>query len=556
MNYSCPHCGERHARGTERCPATGRPVLGDPSLVDRTLAQRYHLLRLLGDGGMGGVYKAADQVLRRFVAVKILHSAAAENPRSVARFEREARSSAAIGHPNIIDVLDFGRAGTEIPHVREGTPFLVMEYLRGRSLAHAITRSGPMDITRACRIASHTLAGLSAAHARGILHRDLKPANLMLVPHLGDRDFVKICDFGFAALLLPSEPIDDGKALTPERIIVGTPAYAAPERLRGDQRKRDPRIDLYGVGVLLFEMLTGRRPFDAPTIRKLAERVRNEPAPALHRIRPDIPTGLSEVVTRALAKDPKERWESADELADALVPFGGQPVPEEDEPTETFSMELIRIPGAERDGIRIDSLLSGESSTAGETGETTVPDTRRAYAGVVIHSVVAYVQQRFGQHGWRSLLEALSIQAQDTLSRDLSNESWIDEHIFTALLEEADRILGNGDLQLLVACGRAIGQHPSIRMPRQPVLDGVNRLPSVATRLVRGAEYRVLRSGQGFARLELREQGTPSLLLCVTMIGFLEQSLRQLGAVQAEVTLLSSRALGDTGSRFSLSWLE
>lgn len=300
------------------------------------MAGRYHLVRLLGDGGMGAVYKAADKVLRRFVAIKLLHPAVASNPKSVERFVREARSAASIGHPNIIDILDFGYA--------DEAPFLVMEYLRGRSLAHAIGTEGAVDVERACKIATHTLAGLAAAHDRGILHRDLKPANLMLIAHLGDKDFVKLCDFGFAALLTPQRRIDDeGKVLTPARTLVGTPAYAAPERLRGDDR-RDARIDVYSVGVLLFEMLAGVRPFDAPTFAELARKVRHEAPPSLRSLRRDCPPALDRVIQKALAKDPEDRWDNAETFAAALVPFGGRIIAVDDDlPSDSFTMDLLKI---------------------------------------------------------------------------------------------------------------------------------------------------------------------------------------------------------------------
>ncbi len=336
-NATCPHCGATHPAKLRRCPSTGLPLSGDPGLVGTTFAGRYRVVRMLGDGGMGAVYKAADSVLRRFVAIKLLHPAVAQNPSSVERFQREARTAAAIGHPNIIDILDFGYAGN--------TPFLVMEYVRGHSLAHTIGTEGPLAIRRACSIAAHTLAGLHAAHAGGILHRDLKPANLMLVAHLGDPDFVKICDFGFAALITPKRHLTDHEgALTPAHTLVGTPAYAAPERLRGDDRP-DPRTDVYAVGVVLFEMLAGRRPFDAPTIAELARKVRKEPAPSLRSIRRDIPPTLDRVVARALAKSRKDRWDDAKAFAEALVPFGGRMIPtHEAEPTsDTFTMTLMEI---------------------------------------------------------------------------------------------------------------------------------------------------------------------------------------------------------------------
>ncbi|MEZ4337186.1 MAG: serine/threonine-protein kinase [Sandaracinaceae bacterium] len=337
MPRKCPHCGARHPNGTLRCTATGRPIAGDPELVGRVVADRYHLVRMLGDGGMGSVYKAADRVLRRFVAIKLLHPTVAQNPSSVERFQREARAAAAIGHPNIIDIMDFGREGNR--------PYMVMEYLRGRSLSQVIAMDGQLSIKRACTIAIHTLAGLQAAHDRGILHRDLKPANLMLVVRFGDRNFVKVCDFGFAALVKTSST--DAKSLTPERTLVGTPAYAAPERLRGDD-KRDPRMDVYSVGVVLYEMLAGRRPFDAPTFRELARKVRKEPPPPLRDIRPDIPQVLERVVLKALAKDREERWDDAESFAEALFPFGGLRVPfRDDMPSESFTMEMMRIKARE-----------------------------------------------------------------------------------------------------------------------------------------------------------------------------------------------------------------
>jgi serine/threonine protein kinase len=304
----------------------------DQRLIGRTIAGRYSLVRLLGDGGMGAVYKAEDNVLRRFVALKLLHPAAAANPAAVERFLREAQAAASIGHPNIIDILDFGEA--------DGKPYLVMEYLRGRSLADVLQTDGPLDMKHACAVATHALAGLQGAHDRGILHRDLKPANLMLVMRFGDRSFVKLLDFGFAALLGGNLPSD--KTLTPARTLVGTPAYAAPERLRGDDR-RDPRTDLYSLGVVLYEMLAGVRPFDAGTFSELARKAQTEPPPSLRLYRPETPEGLERVILRALAKTPEERWPDAESFAAALVPFGGRVVDSDPEESDSLAMDLIKI---------------------------------------------------------------------------------------------------------------------------------------------------------------------------------------------------------------------
>ena len=326
---------------------------GDPRLVGTTLAGRYQLVRLLGDGGMGAVYKAADQVLRRFVAIKMLHPAVAQRPAAVERFQREARAAAAIGHPNIIDILDFGV---------DGQPYMVMEYLRGRSLSQVISAETALAIPRACSIAAHALAGLAAAHERGILHRDLKPANLMLVQRFGDKSFVKVCDFGFAALMGPTSA-EDGKTLTPARTLVGTPAYASPERLRGDDR-RDPRVDIYSIGVVLYEMIVGRRPFDGETFRDLARAVKHDPPPRVSKLRRDVPTQLDDVIQRALAKSPEERFRNAGEFAAALVPFGGRNIALNDEPSDSFTFEVwqIRQRDSRKQGTRPSIELPPESA--------------------------------------------------------------------------------------------------------------------------------------------------------------------------------------------------
>ncbi|MET0286278.1 MAG: serine/threonine-protein kinase [Polyangiales bacterium] len=313
-------------------PRTPAQASNDQRMIGQVVAGRYSLVRLLGDGGMGAVYKAEDNVLRRFVAIKLLHPAAAANPAAVERFLREAQSAASIGHPNIIDILDFGES--------DGKPYLVMEYLRGRSLAEMLHSEGPQSIRHACVVATHALAGLQAAHDRGILHRDLKPANMMIVMRFGDRSFVKLLDFGFAALVGGTQAGD--RNLTPARTLVGTPAYAPPERLRGDDR-RDPRTDLYSLGVVLYEMLAGVRPFEAGTFSELARRVQNDPPPGLRMFRPDVPEALERVVLRALAKKADDRFPNAEAFANALVPFGGRAVENDDGQSDSLAMDLIKI---------------------------------------------------------------------------------------------------------------------------------------------------------------------------------------------------------------------
>ncbi len=591
----------------------------DLSLVGTTLAGRYNLVQLLGDGGMGAVYKAADTVLRRFVAIKLLHPSTAENPSAVERFVREARSAAAIGHPNIIDILDFGREGTR--------PYLVMEYLRGRSLSEVIGNEGRLSISRACSIATHSLAGLSAAHDRGILHRDLKPANMMLIALLGDKDFVKLCDFGFAALVKPTVRIDGGKELTPARTLVGTPAYAAPERLRGNDR-RDPRIDVYSLGVVLFEMLAGRRPFDAPTFKELARKVRKEQAPSLRSIRSDVPKGLDAAVAKSLAKDAKHRFENAADFASALVPFGGRFVPLDDAPSDSFTMDLLRIRARETQQQRSVSVEEAEEilklrreyraekerqkkARARHAGYASVDDLKRkpqisrpvrmtppqplppepdphedtavdvprgfihdalgvtskeqrpaarVFSGAVALSVIRFVSRRFGERALQRLLEELPPALQQHFSGGVSPHDWIPFDAVLQLVQRIDARLGGDDLHLVVQCGRAIAEGGFERMrrlrpPSPPAQLLLQEMPSILGDFVRGVSFRSNQIGPGFGRMEVDEHAESSLAFCVMIIGFLDRSLDRFGATDVEVTLRSTPALGDDDCVYEVTWL-
>jgi serine/threonine protein kinase len=606
----CPHCGARHPDGTLRCTATGRPVGGDPELVGRIIAGRYHLVRLLGDGGMGAVYKAADQVLRRFAAIKLLHPAVAENPSSVERFQREARAAAAIGHPNIIDILDFG--------TEERRPYMVMEYLRGRSLSQVISIDGQLAIKRAATIAIHTLAGLQAAHDRGILHRDLKPANLMLVVRFGDKNFVKVCDFGFAALVGAGR--SDAKSLTPERTLVGTPAYAAPERLRGDDR-RDPRIDVYSVGVVLYEMLAGRRPFDAPTFRELARKVRKEEPPPLRELRPDAPEALERVVMRALSKDAEARWPSSEAFAEALFPFGGLRVPFKDEsPSDSFTMEMQRIKAREarhRETHTHDipsdpdetQRMSGEEalqimeelqrfaaerdaqtaaakqghkpptdfeipidvappiiSTALRLAEEKAPPAPIArtgppayYNGRVVLAILRFVARQFGERALKEVLDSMPIESRRPFLEGIDENSWVDLIAVRTLVEHIDARLGQDDLHLVLEAGRAAAEGAfelmrDLRPPAPPPELLVAEMPRILQQVMRGVECEVRRVGRGYGRLELLESAEPSLTLAVGTLGFIARSLERFGADDVEVNLLSARALEDPQTLIDISW--
>lgn len=544
---------------------------GDPRLVGATLATRYSVVRLLGDGGMGAVYKASDDKLRRFVALKVLHRHMAADPDLVERLVREARSAAGIGHPNIIDVLDFteDRIG----------PIIVMEYLKGRSLAALLEREGPLPVERACSILAHLLAGLSAAHDRGILHRDIKPANLMLVSRLGDRDFVKICDFGFAAFLEPSRHA--ARDITPDKTLVGTPSYAAPERWLGEEQ-RDRRADIWSAGVILYEMLAGVKPFKADKVSELARRVCFVPTPSVRAERRDVPRELEQVVGRALAKEPAERWQSAAAFADALVPFGGRRVArEEEEPSEAFELDLIDIKAREnrfRQASEALELSMSDAMTA-EVEESQIrerflprpppappppaPATEpaRGLKGAVVLAVLRFLTGRFGDSAVRMVLEGLPPEAFEPFRVGIGAETWVPYDAVRRLMEHIDRRLGSDDLRFIVECGRGIAEgvfervremDPQARTPEQYVAG----LPTIGKQLVRGIDYVVRRIGPGHGRIELIEDTSePSMTGCVATLGFIERSLVRVGARDVEVNLLGCRALGDDRCLFDMTWL-
>lgn len=270
------------------------------------LADRYELGSVIGRGGMARVHRGEDRLLGRTVAVKILASPYDRDERFVARFRREAKAAARLAHPNIVAVFDTGSDGD--------THYIVMEHVEGRTLHDAILLEAPMAARRVAEIADATAAALAAAHQAGIVHRDVKPANVMLTPE-GE---VKVMDFGLARAV-------DAETLTRTGFILGTASYVSPEQAQGGTT--DARSDLYSLGCVLYEMLTGRPPFvgDSP-VAALYQHV-NEPALPPSLFHP-VPADLETVVLRCLAKDPADRFQSALELRRELPPAGEQAAPE------------------------------------------------------------------------------------------------------------------------------------------------------------------------------------------------------------------------------------
>ncbi|MGH2677125.1 MAG: protein kinase domain-containing protein, partial [Actinomycetota bacterium] len=256
------------------------------------LGGRYEVVRAIGWGGMAEVYLASDRFLGRRVAVKVIRQRFAEDDRFVARFRREARAAASLGHPNVVAVHDVG--------VHQGSPFLVMEYVPGRTLTELVRDNGPLPPDRVCEIGEGVAQALGAAHAAGIVHRDVKPGNVMVTAD----GRVKVLDFGIARALRWT-PLTDTPA------VQGTVEYMAPEYVRGEGA--DPRSDLYSLGSVLYELATGKPPFTGDSPLQIAYRHLEEaPAPP-DAVRQGVPPRLSAIIVRLLAKHPGDRYRRAEE---------------------------------------------------------------------------------------------------------------------------------------------------------------------------------------------------------------------------------------------------
>jgi serine/threonine-protein kinase len=290
------------------------PESGD-DLAGVTLNDTYAVERPLGEGGMGRVYLARHKrIQQKRVAVKVLHSEFAGRDEVLARFQREAEAAAAISHPNVVTVLD-------IDVTPRGMPYLVTEYLEGTDLSDYLKEVKRLDVVDALSIVRQLCRGLAAAHARGVIHRDLKPANVFLVGDFSQgaprRLFAKILDFGLSRF----NPNEGEQSLTKTGYIMGTPSYMAPEQARG--RRVDQRADVYGLGTILYTVLTGRTPFDEETPQATLLAVLNDEPPRPRSLVPTIPPHVELIIERAMAKEPDARYQDMAELERALDALPG-----------------------------------------------------------------------------------------------------------------------------------------------------------------------------------------------------------------------------------------
>ena len=305
----CPVCGTDYPDETRFCPTDGgalQAIAAAAGLVGTVIAERYHVLRRLGEGGMGEVWLAEHVRMGRKAAIKVLPPGMSHDPDAVSRFNREAASAARISHPHVCAVYDFGTT-------EQGNLYLAMEYLEGKTLGALLRTEGPLALPRASRFLSQCADALQAAHDLGIVHRDLKPDNIMVVTgRTGET--VKVVDFGIAKAMTP----DKGQQVTRTGLVVGTPEYMSPEQLAGDVL--DGRSDLYSLALVFYRMVTGALPFQAGSAQETMVKRLTEAPRSLADACPEreFPAGLQSVMDRALDRNSGGRYRSVSEFGQAI----------------------------------------------------------------------------------------------------------------------------------------------------------------------------------------------------------------------------------------------
>ena len=391
----CPQCGTEYETAARFCPDDGtalRPK-GSDSLVGRVLADRYHILKRIGEGGMGRVYLGEHVKMNRQCAIKVMSPALVNDHESAARFAREASNAARIIHPNVAAVFDYGES--------DGLVYLVMEFVEGEPLSRLLAREAPLKLDRALDLAGQICDGLGAAHELGIVHRDLKPDNILITRTRTGREVAKVVDFGIAKAIQEGA----GEGLTRTGQVIGTPEFMSPEQLLGDPI--DARSDLYALGCILHLMLTAAPPFEAKTREQMIKRRLSEDAPHVHGLDPAIPESVARIVGRLLARTPGERYGSGAEVRDAL---SGTHI--------RRSGALPRLPTDIRPTPRSAPTVAFLHATQATTEVTSVPAPTPTRRLPIIVAGVAAIAAAVATVAIKSRPDAVGSERQTSVARD------------------------------------------------------------------------------------------------------------------------------------------
>jgi serine/threonine-protein kinase len=317
-----------------------------PLVVGASVADKYRIERLLGEGGMGFVFEATHLQLGHRVALKVLNSAVMADREVVERFLREGRALARLSGEHIARVSDVGTLATS-------EPYMVMEFLEGRDLARELSARGPMPLHEVIEYVAQTCEALAEAHVRGIVHRDLKPANLFLTQKLDGEACIKVLDFGISKFTQEEGELDS-ENITVTSSLVGTPKYMSPEQIQ-DSRNVDSRTDIWGLGTIFYELLTQTRPFAAPSLALVCVKILHEEIPAPSSIKKELPPAVDEIIARCLKKAAGERFQNVGELVDALVTLNPNVKPS--------ATRVMRILAAKKSVADSSGSLPGVSSS-------------------------------------------------------------------------------------------------------------------------------------------------------------------------------------------------
>ncbi len=370
----CVICGKEFHDQMRFCPFDGGALeaIEQDAFIGQTLDGKYYIEAKIGEGGMGAVYRARHLLMDTQLAVKVLHPSLVSDAISVARFQREAQAMARIRHSNAIAVSDFGVTEDQVNYI-------VMELFEGESLRKVLEREKKLPYATAIAIARQVCGALEAAHRSGVIHRDIKPENIFLSPQPDGSYFVKVIDFGIAKIV--TDTSKGGPPLTRQGMIIGSPHYLSPEQCTGQEL--DARSDIYSLGIVLFEMLTGQVPFTAVTPVAVALLHANEPPPSLRKLNPEIPKALDDLVMRALAKSKADRPASAHEFAEELARVARLVSPSFD-PVSPLVEKILdaSLPPSNGAPARMDTSVPPTSSVRQRPAERRSPSTAAPPANV------------------------------------------------------------------------------------------------------------------------------------------------------------------------------